>query len=220
MAKKHFKTGADAVSAACKAAAGKVEVLSSKLSRSKGRTLSKYVRKLGLGVVSPRTCYYLRRILLKHDAEVGRSDCSLQTDIISALDAVNNLIEVRLGRPWKEVVPEWDKMGKKKGGEEEDVKRGSVTAACTDAAGKVNAVSKIPGLGIYIGPLQRGSVTVKDCLELRRILFRFDNEAEVSGSTIVTQGEVMSAMGAVNAIIEALTGKPWNKVVKEHPGAV
>lgn len=218
MAKKHFKTGADAVSAACKAAAGKVEVLSSKFSRSKGRTLSKYVRKLGLGVVSPRTCYYLRRILLKHDAEVGRSDCSLQTDIISALDAVNNLIEVRLGRPWKEVVQEWDKMGKK--GKEEAKPGAPVAAACTDAAGKVNAVSKIPGLGIYIGPLQRGSVTVKDCLELRRILFRFDNEAEVSGSTIVTQGEVMSAMGAVNAIIEALTGKTWNKVVAEHPGAV
>jgi len=44
------------------------------------------------------------------------------------------------------------------------------------------------------------------------------SRAEASGHLGLTESEVMAAIGAVNDVIEALTGKPWAKSVPKAQG--
>jgi len=100
----------------------------------------------------------------------------------------------------------------------------SVTEACANASAKVEsiilAVSEDDAgeLRPFVSGLQSGSITLDSAVHLRGVLCRIDSRAEASGHLRLTESEVMAAIGAVNDVIEALTGKPWAKSVPKAQG--
>jgi len=75
------------------------------------------------------------------------------------------------------------------------------------------------GLSGCTDALQTGNIQLDDAVRLRGMLFRIDSKAEASGQHLgLNRSQLMSAMGAVSRVIEALSGKPWSEVVPSSEG--